>query len=474
MTVLSSGAVGIGTTSPEARLHVLDSTNGGTIQLGSTTVDAGTSTINLYGQQNYINFRHRNVGTTTSQIFGGPAAFGTDSSGYLTFSTSTTGGSLTERMRILASGNVGIGTSSPGSPLTVSTTGVNSTVQINSTDGAGGYGAVLSLNNTGTGGREYYITSTSNADGGVGGGKLKFYDVTTNTTRMLIDASGNLGLGVTPQTWSSSFKPAFQFGTTGSLLNGSGYTMLSNNWYQDATGTDKYIASNYATNYYQNAGSHVWRTAGSGTAGNTISFTQTMTLNASGNLLVGTTSQLGTGKVAMVQTAGGQVLWLRNENASAPYGIVVEYTGASPNSTTSQYIYCNDTTALRMELRSNGGIANFSANNVNLSDRREKTNFAPAKSYLDVICAIPVQTFNYIDQNLEEDDGLTLGVTAQDVQAVAPELVMESNWANRDQAPKMRLSIYQTDLQYALMKCIQEQQALIESLTARLTAVENK
>jgi hypothetical protein len=123
-----------------------------------------------------------------------------------------------------------------------------------------------------------------------------------------------------------------------------------------------------------------------------------------------------------------------------------------------------------MTVQSNGGIANYSANNVNLSDRREKTNFVPAGSYLDKICAIPVQTFNYIDQNLEEDAGLTLGVVAQDVQAVAPELVMESNWAAKDEEPKMRLSIYQTDLQYALMKCIQEQQAIIESLKARLDA----
>ena len=130
-------------------------------------------------------------------------------------------------------------------------------------------------------------------------------------------------------------------------------------------------------------------------------------------------------------------------------------------------------TTLRTSIRSNGGIANYSANDVNLSDRREKTNFAPAKSYLDVICAIPVQTFNYIDQNLEDDPGLTLGVVAQDVQSVAPELVSESNWGTADD-PKIRLSIYQTDLQYALMKCIQEQQSLIQSLTDRIAQLEAK
>jgi hypothetical protein len=137
----------------------------------------------------------------------------------------------------------------------------------------------------------------------------------------------------------------------------------------------------------------------------------------------------------------------------------------------NNFIYCEDGGSAKFYVKGNGGIANFSASNTNLSDRREKTNFAPAGEYLSKICNIPVQTFNYIDQNLEDDGDLTLGVVAQDVQAVAPELVTESNWGNEEK-PKMRLSIYQTDLQYALMKCIQEQQALITSLTARITALE--
>ena len=188
-----------------------------------------------------------------------------------------------------------------------------------------------------------------------------------------------------------------------------------------------------------------------------------------GNLLVGATS---TGNAHILQTATSGVYSTQfiSSTASSPFGSNINFSGATPNGTSNQFLYCNDSSALRMEVRSNGGLANYSANNVNLSDRREKTNFAPATSYLDKICAIPVQTFNYIDQNLEEDGGLTLGVVAQDVQAVAPELVMESNWAKQGDEPKMRLSIYQTDLQYALMKCIQEQQATIESLKARLDA----
>ena len=219
---------------------------------------------------------------------------------------------------------------------------------------------------------------------------------------------------------------------------------------------------------------------GVGTTSPAVKFDVVGTAAVSGNLLVGTTSLLGSGKVGVLKSTAGQVLVLQNSVVpvlfgDAPYGISISYTGGAPNDTQSEFLYFDDNTpTLRMSVRSNGGIANYTANNVILSDRREKTNFAPAGSYLDKICAIPVQTFNYIDQNLEQDGGLTLGVVAQDVQAVAPELVSESNWAAKDQPEKMRLEIYQTDLQYALMKCIQEQQALIESLATRLTALENK
>jgi hypothetical protein len=164
------------------------------------------------------------------------------------------------------------------------------------------------------------------------------------------------------------------------------------------------------------------------------------------------------------------ILRLSSTNAS-PYGLNIQFTGGSPNNNSNDFIGCSDSTTTRFQVRSNGGIANFSGNNVNLSDRREKINFAPAKNYLETICAIPVQTFNYIDQNQEDDPGLTLGVVAQDVQEVAPEFVMESNWGTQEE-PKMRLSIYQTDLQYALMKCIQELKAELDEAKARIAALE--
>jgi len=65
---------------------------------------------------------------------------------------------------------------------------------------------------------------------------------------------------------------------------------------------------------------------------------------------------------------------------------------------------------------------------------------------------------------------LNLGCIAQEVEAVAPELVDPSGFGETPDDGVPLKAIYQTDLQYALMKCIQEQQALIQSLKARLDA----
>jgi hypothetical protein len=119
---------------------------------------------------------------------------------------------------LTTAGFFGVGTASPTSPLQVNTAGVNTTVQINSTDANGGYGANLSLNNTGTGGRQYVIYSTSNADGEVGGGKLKFTDATAGTTRMLIDSSGNLLVKKTASSSSADNNVGAQLGVTGKCI----------------------------------------------------------------------------------------------------------------------------------------------------------------------------------------------------------------------------------------------------------------
>jgi hypothetical protein len=125
----------------------------------------------------------------------------------------------------------------------------------------------------------------------------------------------------------------------------------------------------------------------------------------------------------------------------------------------------------RFYVRANGGVSNYSGNNTNLSDERTKTNIELSGEYLDKICAIPVKLFNYKDE--AEGEQRTLGVIAQDVEAVAPELVNQDGWLGDAPEGEVPLkSIYTTDMMFALMKCIQEQQALITTLTERITALE--
>ena len=107
-----------------------------------------------------------------------------------------------------------------------------------------------------------------------------------------LDASGNLGLGVTPSAWNSNYK-AINIGNAGFIYGRtvSDQFAIGTNWYRDSAGAYLYQSNGYATHYEQSSGTHVWYQAPSGTAGNAITFTQAMTLTAAGRLLIGTPTE---------------------------------------------------------------------------------------------------------------------------------------------------------------------------------------
>jgi hypothetical protein len=288
-----------------------------------------------------------------------------------------------------------------------------------------------------------------------------------STTAVTVDASQNVGIGTTA---TGNLKLAMRSTVVGTgLPASSGTTPVGNLRISDASN----IALDFGS--YNTSPYPAWiQVHDSGDQ----SVNYPLSLQPNGNqVFIGDTAAPAGATASsfyVKQPSADYSAYFRSSNATAAncYGLFIKYSAAAPNGTGNEFFAAVDSTVTRMTVRSNGGIANYSGNNVNLSDQREKTNIELAGSYLDKVCAIPVKTFNYIDQNMEEDGGLTLGVIAQDVQAVAPELVMESNWASKDEPEKLRLSIYQTDLQYALMKCIQEQQTIINDLKARITALE--
>ena len=170
----------------------------------------------------------------------------------------------------LTSTGLGIGTSSPNGLFNVK--GTN--------------GQVLLANGNTSGGMKITATnSTFTADG-----YLAFEGYTKEYGRF--DSSGNLGLGVTPSAWNSAFRALEIKNTAGFLCDGD-TAFVTNNAYFNTSSSWIYKTTDFASRYQQQFGKHTWFNAPSGTAGNAISFTQAMTLDASGRLLVGTTSGSG-------------------------------------------------------------------------------------------------------------------------------------------------------------------------------------
>jgi hypothetical protein len=337
----------------------------------------------------------------------------------------------------------------PSTAGSVGTTNIASGVTINFADGSASAPSITNDGDTNTG---IFFPAADTIAFAEGGAEVARFD-----------SSGNLGIGTS--------SPSYKLDVTGQCRATTGWAVSSDGSAFTPSGLN--AIPNYGTGYITSTS--ITTLAGFGGVSLYTNQAERMRIDGSGRLLVGTTSVYsGLEKFIVLQTSTDWNSVFRTTNTSAnSYGVLVSYVN-TPNGTGNWFYRAEDTngTNIRFEVRSNGGIGNYQANNVNLSDAREKTNIELAGSYLDKICAIPVKTFNYIDQNREDDDGLTLGVIAQDVQAVAPELVMESNWAGKDEEPKMRLSIYQTDLQYALMKCIQELKAEVDLLKAEVTALK--
>jgi hypothetical protein len=102
------------------------------------------------------------------------------------------------------------------------------------------------------------------------------------TVAATLDTSGNLGIGTVPSAWGSNYK-AIDFGGNSGIASYSNQLFSTSNAYADNTNF-LYKASTFATLYLQGSGSHNWYTAPSGTAGNAITFKQTLSINASGSL----------------------------------------------------------------------------------------------------------------------------------------------------------------------------------------------
>jgi hypothetical protein len=413
LTINSSGNVGIGTSSPSVRTEV--SGTEAIVKLRVDTQNSGVSASN-YSQvelsdNSAVRAYWRNVRDGSGQT-----QFAYNS--FLAF-LSDAAGTPTERMRIDASGNVGIGTSSPAQKLDVK--------------------GILQLTNSATPANTSYVYD--------GGGLLlasnnsnPMYFYTGAAERVRIDSSGNVGIGTS--------SPDVKLRIKGNNVAFKGQFVIDSADYAQIT------AYNGSTLYSQIVtevgGSNVGMTLQTSTAAPLVfgtNSTERMRLDSSGNLLVGTTATINTNGVQIAKggAAGGGIVQLFKTASGATNGLLNYYQ--------STYV---------------GGI-NFDNTSTSLatsSDIRLKKDVVDAPSAINVTTSIRVVSHGW----KHDEATVRYGFVAQELINVAPEAVMQGD---DGEEVETTWTVDYARLVPMLIKSIQEQQALITSLTARITALES-
>jgi hypothetical protein len=235
------------------------------------------------------------------------------------------------------------------------------------------------------------------------------------TERMRLDSSGNLGLGVTPSAWQSAYK-GFEIGRAGNGVYGwgsGGLTGLVAGAYLDSGFNWRYTVSSQAIGKYEitETGKHVWATAPSGTAGNTISFTQAATLTADGNYLLGTTTLLGTsngGRLCVKSVNAANTSWSTYQvDSNGADLFTVRADGLITTATTGSLGPYNYTTATaaNMVVNSSGQLQRST------SSLKYKTDIQDATHGLEKVMALRPVTYK------GKNDGDTVfgGLIAEEV-----------------------------------------------------------
>jgi len=162
--------------------------------------------------------------------------------------------------------------------------------------------------------------------------------------------------------------------------------------------------------------------------------TETMRINSNGNLAIGTTSTSG-GIFVEKDLGGDYTIRAYNSNNSNPTGIFNYYSAAAPDSSGgNMFLRCQDTSAVRLDIRSDGDVLNHDNAFGSISDERIKQDIRDSNSQWDDIKAVKIRNYKKKDDIRQYGDNAweQIGVVAQELETVSPKLIRHNDPSSAD------------------------------------------
>jgi hypothetical protein len=340
-----------------------------------------------------------------------------------------------EAMRIDSSGNVGIGTTSPGNALSISRSITNTPLinLINTNTASSHFGIQWTSSGSDAATRNWAVSvdqaafgdfaiRQSNAQAG--------NPFTAGTTRLYISNSGNVGIGTT--TTSGAVLNIANGSQDELVFRGTGFTTVIS---ESTSGMDIKLSQSAPMSFYTNN-------------------TERARITSGGDFLVGTTSNSATSNAGSKFIADGRIFTVNTNTTNAQESLSMYSTGAS---------------AYRFYVGWGGTVFATNTTISAISDQRYKENIRDLDVGLDAVMQLRPRKFDW-KEGKGQDIKDCRGFIAQEFEEVFPDLIDE--W--KDPAPENEepYKSVRQDLIPVLVKAIQELKAELDTVKAELATLK--